>query len=210
MVDKAYRAEMEAHANQLRLAKQCKNKPQQTGNQTDHTHEHNGKQEGDSPVKQLRPRWAFVFGVLLAGVLLFVDSPAAIYAQNPSDALEAGTSGDTDLAYAIFYLQLGEYELVLDVLDDVLADDPFNASAYAVRGTAYYFLTEFEYAIADSKTAIAIAPDYSMPYWTLGDVYFDLGDYELAQSYYMKYVDLTNNTPHPYVVDQVRRCQLVP
>lgn len=208
MVDKAYRKEMELRSHKVRLADECKRSHQNEPIQQDHTTDSNGKQGSSAPpLRQLRPKWALITGIILAVVLLMLSTPVVSVAQNTSDGLDAGTSGDMDLAYAIFYLQIGEYELAIDVLDDVLTNDPDNASAYAVRGTAHYFLTEYEYAIADSEAAIAIAPDYSMPYWTLGDVYFDLEDYDQALDNYLTYIELAGNNPDPYVLGQVALCR---
>lgn len=208
MVDKAYRKEMEIRSDKVRMAKMCKRTRQDEINQQDHTPNTDGKQgETPQPPRQLRPRWAMMTSLFLMVAMFFVASPMVASAQNSVDMFDAGGSGDSDLAYAIFYLQLGEYELVIDVLDEYLEDHPSNPSAYAVRGTAHYYLTEYEDAILDSEAAISLAPDYSMPYWTLGDVYFDMEEYDLALEHYLVYIDLSDNNPDPYVLGQVALCR---
>ncbi len=207
MVDKAYRADVEARAQQMRVAQDCRDaKQRKTASHTKET-EHIDKRDVPPPQvpSPLRPRRALVFGIIVAVLFAMLVAPSSSFAQDTSDQFDSGTDVG-GFEYAIFYLQIGRYEWAVEILDAMIEEQPENPSAYAARGTCYYYMADYAQAIADSEIAIALAPSYSMPYWTLGDVYFDLGDYELARENYMKYVDLAIDHPHPYVLDQVQRC----
>lgn len=69
------------------------------------------------------------------------------------------------------------------------------------RGRAYHALGEWALAEADYLNAIAQYPEYALPYWGLGDVYFEQGDVTSALDNYMLYAQWVADPPMESVTD---------
>ncbi|PJF43144.1 MAG: hypothetical protein CUN55_09210 [Phototrophicales bacterium] len=64
---------------------------------------------------------------------------------------------------------------------------------YNFRGLCFSELNNTAVAITDFETAIQLQPEFTGPYFNLGGIYYDLGDYEKSLEYYRQYVDLAGN-----------------
>lgn len=100
------------------------------------------------------------------------------------------THAETYLNRGFVHRELGAYEQAIADFDRALEHglDP-PGWAYHNRGTVYRLMGQPSYAIADFKRALAVNPDLANPYWGLGNVYHDRGDFETALRYYRRYLD---------------------
>jgi tetratricopeptide (TPR) repeat protein len=69
---------------------------------------------------------------------------------------------------------------IIAVLNGLVAKYPDRATAYQVRGLAYYQQGSYEQAIADFTQAISIEPDFDEAYSNRALAYGAMGDYEKA------------------------------
>jgi TolA-binding protein len=82
------------------------------------------------------------------------------------------------------YLGLGQFEKVLEVLKNY--ETP---QALYLKGLAYFGLGKYKEAIEVFKKLIETAPNYKPDaYLKLADAYYNLGDYKLAEKYYLEYI----------------------
>lgn len=114
------------------------------------------------------------------------DAALALSPANPSSAL---------LGRAGLNLTEGNYEAVIADLDQLLAIEPNNYTALAMRGEAHLELRNFEEAIADLKASLQgevsaasadvdAQDDLVSAYYRLGLALLDLGEYEDAIANY--------------------------
>lgn len=104
------------------------------------------------------------------------------------------THAQTYLNRGFVHRELGEYEQAIADFDRALEHglDP-PGWAYHNRGTVYRLMGQPGYAIADFKRALAVNPELANPYWGLGNVHHDRGEYEAALRYYRRYLDSAGN-----------------
>ena len=70
--------------------------------------------------------------------------------------------------------------------------------AHNTYGHFLFGVQKYKKAIAQYKMAIDINPDFSQSYNMLGYSYRRLGDFEQAEKYFIKYIDLLKDNPNPY------------
>ncbi len=84
----------------------------------------------------------------------------------------------------------GKYHEAIELLTEVLDDDPENAAAYNNRGDAKQGLEEYEAAIDDYDQAIDIDPENDIAYNNRGNAKQELGEYEAAIDDYDQAIDI--------------------
>ena len=72
----------------------------------------------------------------------------------------------------------------IPLFDQIIKDDPKNKTAYLNRGSAYGQSGEFEKALGDFKSALALDPGAARTYYLLGVTYRDMGNKNLACEHY--------------------------
>lgn len=100
------------------------------------------------------------------------------------------------------YAALGAYESAVIDYTESIGMYPDLVSALYTRGRAYAALGETALAIADYNNAIRQMPAYANPYWGIGDLLFDMGEYMDALDQYRVYV-LAEAVPAPVVQARV-------
>ena len=75
---------------------------------------------------------------------------------------------------------------------------PNDEMVQSTYGNFLYFLHKYKSAIKHLKKAIAINPELSQPYNMLGYSYRQLGDFDEAEKYFKRYIELIQNDPNPY------------
>ncbi len=93
----------------------------------------------------------------------------------------------------------GDYKGVVKLCDEAIALNADNATAFAVRGTIYKELGNFDKALSDLNRAIELNPNYSDAYNDRGTVYQEQKNYAQALADYDKAVALDPNDPISYV-----------
>jgi tetratricopeptide (TPR) repeat protein len=107
------------------------------------------------------------------------------------------------------YLVLGEYELALADYTAAIDIYPDFVSALYMRGRAHHALDEIELASADYENAIRQMPEYALPYWGMGDLYYEQAHYEDALENYQMYLALAVDTPDADVLVRILELELV-
>jgi tetratricopeptide (TPR) repeat protein len=108
------------------------------------------------------------------------------YEQAARD-LEHGLELDPEMAWAYGHLGeayrgLQEYDRALDAYNRAISLAPGQGYfwAYASRGLTYYYLDDYQHALADLDHAIALNADYAWGYAHRGRIYRHLKQYEKA------------------------------
>lgn len=83
---------------------------------------------------------------------------------------------------ALIYLELGEYESVVDDCTEAQKYNPFYITLYLARAEAYTKLGKYEDALADTEYIIRVAPKVSDGFHARGVVYMSMGKYKSAVS----------------------------
>src|SRR5262249_18525599 len=78
------------------------------------------------------------------------------------------------------YFRLGEYAKAIDDCTEVIALEPTNGNAYALRANLYYTSQDLERAEADSNQAISLEPTLAAARGVRGRVYCVLREYAKA------------------------------
>jgi tetratricopeptide (TPR) repeat protein len=96
---------------------------------------------------------------------------------------------------ASMYLQIHRYEDAIDLLNEAIEiiDTDDVAVSYANRGLAHLGLKEYDRALEDLNTAIAIVPDLSYAYTARGFCYLAVNDRERALAEFQTACDLGDN-----------------
>jgi len=82
---------------------------------------------------------------------------------------------------AACYIDLGNYDMALADLNEIVAQAPKYATVYNNRGLCYLLMGRLAEALADLDTAIKLNPAYTMAYANRARIYCDLGQYGPAQ-----------------------------
>ncbi len=105
------------------------------------------------------------------------------------------------------YLELGQHESVLLILEDDTAFGRYPPSAWYYQGEAYRLRGEdgdVERALNAYQTAIRQAPDFAPSYRALGLHYMKHDDPDQADSYFGRYLDLRPDAPDRSYVELYR------
>ncbi|MEL6308479.1 MAG: tetratricopeptide repeat protein, partial [Chloroflexota bacterium] len=84
----------------------------------------------------------------------------------------------------------------------VLARDTENFAPLMVRAAAYAYGGEFDSAIEEYEAALDAAPDFAPIYAALGDIYYELEDFDEALAYYETYIELADDDAREDVVER--------
>lgn len=77
---------------------------------------------------------------------------------------------------------------------------------YNLRGRAYIELNNTQTAINDFEQAIELNPNFAESYLNLGDLYYDLGEQELALTNYRAYVERVGNADQS-IIDRINELE---
>ena len=91
-----------------------------------------------------------------------------------------------------------EQEKQNDYFIELIERYPNDEGAHNTYGHFLFGLQKYEKAIAQYKIALDINPDFSQSYNMLGYSYRRLGDFQQAENYFIKYIDLLKENPNPY------------
>ena len=96
------------------------------------------------------------------------------------------------------YLQVEEYDLAIADATKAIQINPQFASAYWVRGNAYYKKGDYQLALADYNQAIARRDEkFWAPYFTIGLVKYEMGEVEAALEQWQKALEISNGAAEP-------------
>ncbi|MBA3260309.1 MAG: tetratricopeptide repeat protein [Gemmatimonadales bacterium] len=99
-------------------------------------------------------------------------------------ALEAG--GNADPAGA------------LKIVQELAAKYPEDERAHFLLGNAWFGQQKYPEAVEEYRKAVAINPDFSPTYNSLGYVYRPMERYDEAEAAFKKYIELIPEDPNPY------------
>jgi Flp pilus assembly protein TadD len=86
--------------------------------------------------------------------------------------------------------QITQYHSAIVSLRKTIRENPSDAWAHSCLGAAYHKAGFPEAAVAQLHRAIALAPDFPLPYRQLAGVYRSLNDLQLAGIYHEKAEEL--------------------
>ena len=107
------------------------------------------------------------------------------------------------------YLTLGDYELAIADYTSAITIYPDFVSVLYTRGRAYHAIGAPDLASADYANAIEQLPEYAMPYWGLGDLYFEQEQYDESLETYQAYLTRVVDIPDADVVARVEELEIV-
>jgi len=87
----------------------------------------------------------------------------------------------------------------LNAFNKAIELDPKVAKAYVNRGHAYYYLGNYNQAIADYNKVIELDPKDAEAYVSRGNAYDSLGNYKQAIADYYKAIELNPKNTYAYV-----------
>jgi serine/threonine-protein kinase len=100
-------------------------------------------------------------------------------------ALAPGDS-ETLASYGRYLTRLRRFDQALQTLDQAIASDPLNATAYEFRIAALFYARRYRDAASYAKQIEAKSPELAPDPVTVGDIFVALGSFGDAQSYYDK------------------------
>ena len=116
---------------------------------------------------------------------------------NALHALELDPAHSRANAYlAEVYSSLGQAERAELLLEDLLEAEPDSAEGMRARGLLKWNRNDFAGALADFKTAYALADNMSFIAVDIAIIEKDLGNYETAQEFLQQVVDADPYNPH--------------
>lgn len=99
---------------------------------------------------------------------------------------------DVLIEKAIGFYDNKDYNQAINILNQVVASDPQNATVYYYIALAYDGLNDLKKAIENYKLTLKYAPDMSIAYYSMAVDYDELKEYQLAKDNYIKYVDMSS------------------
>jgi len=81
---------------------------------------------------------------------------------------------------------IAKFERDLKELDAAIQKTPANLTLYSRRGDLYFFLADFDKAVADYKKMIELDPKQDENHWRLGLAYYLAGDFAKAAEQFEK------------------------
>jgi tetratricopeptide (TPR) repeat protein len=85
--------------------------------------------------------------------------------------------------------ETSEWREIVDLMDCAIELDATEAEYFNLRGNAYYYLKEYDLALADFEQALVVNPEANYVLNNIANVYADLGDTDLAIEYYQRSID---------------------
>ncbi|MBV8828339.1 MAG: tetratricopeptide repeat protein [Acidobacteriaceae bacterium] len=102
--------------------------------------------------------------------------------------------------YAWLLAATGNPELAITALTQAVRMDPLSANANADLALAYYFSRQFDDAIAQCRTTLALYPDFYRAHQLAGIVYLQKGDFQSAFEHFQAAAGQTRGTGRPAVL----------
>jgi tetratricopeptide (TPR) repeat protein len=96
--------------------------------------------------------------------------------SNPSVASDLTQSNEKWIKMGSDLFKDGLYQHAIEALNNAIEINPQDASAYLLRGTAYYILRQFNPTINDFNKAIELNPQDAAGYYCRGLAYDSLGN----------------------------------
>jgi tetratricopeptide (TPR) repeat protein len=108
----------------------------------------------------------------------FTPTPtiAAFTPGNPTATPLGSEITDANFIKGLAAYDAENYQLVIELMNEVIAAHPDLAPPYRYRGISYWNLEDCSAALADSEKALSINPDYAIAWSDLGLAHQCLGD----------------------------------
>jgi len=106
-------------------------------------------------------------------------------------------------SYALFKVE--EYDQVLNILDQLTANDKANAYAYYIKGLVYKEQRELEKAIEQYEKVVELIPNHQQLNAELGQLYLD--DHQLIKAN-ERFVKMGYSQPRPQIMDKLLAYQV--
>ena len=130
--------------------------------------------------------------VIGAGALLLLAGVLWFFLPQP-DGEPVSYSADEFLADGIGHFERKEYELALEVLQQVPDGVPETASARYYQGSSQIMLKDYEAAAVSLESALALEPRNSGILYALGVAYYKLGNLAVAKGYFGAVLEINPN-----------------
>jgi tetratricopeptide (TPR) repeat protein len=99
------------------------------------------------------------------------------------------------------YLQRGEFDQAILLLNKSLESNPKYAAAYETRGVIYSRREQYDQAIADFNKALDIDPSFAEAYFSRGRAYYFRREYDKSREDIKKAQDLGYRVPAEFLDD---------
>ena len=109
-------------------------------------------------------------------------------------------SYDAYLNRAICYLEIQDYQGVVEDCYLALDLNPESAEAYCTRGAAFYFLADPDSAKKDLNLALSLNSEYPQAYYYLAAVDLDLKNYQAAIEYCDRALEINEKYSYAYLI----------
>lgn len=107
--------------------------------------------------------------------------------------IDAKTAMTARMSLAEVYRKQKKFDRAQTTLDTVIAGDPNNSSAYALKGDVFLEANDRENAVASYRKAIELDRDNADAHFDLGVIYYNQGDYTNAEASYKEAVRIDPN-----------------
>lgn len=130
---------------------------------------------------------------IAAGTLLvLLGSALWFFVMQPEREAVSYSSAEL-LADGIGHFERKEYELALEVLQQVPEDDAWSPQARYYEGSSYMMLEDYEAAVVSLESALALDPRDPGVLYALGVAYYKLGNLAVAKAYFAKVLEINPN-----------------
>ena len=127
-----------------------------------------------------------------AGALLLLAGVLGFFVLQP-DPEPVSYSATELLADGIGHFERKEYDLALEVLQQVPDDLPQSAQARYYEGSSHLMLRDNEAAVASLESALALEPRNTGVLYALGVAYYKLGNLAVAKGYFGAVLEINPN-----------------
>jgi tetratricopeptide (TPR) repeat protein len=124
--------------------------------------------------------------------------PTAVVSRSTSAPASGATSVNPHSQAATAAEQAANYQNMLREAQAWVSEDPNNAQAHYVLGTAYLRLNQWDYAAQSLRTALQINPSFAVAWNNLGVVQVSSGHREEASVYFHKAIELDPTFANPW------------
>ena len=124
-------------------------------------------------------------------LLLFVA--VILFVMLQPDPEPVSYSATELLADGIGHFERKEYDLALEVLQQVPDGQPESAQARYYEGSSQMMLQDYEAAVASLESALALEPRNTGVLYALGVAYYKLGNLAVAKGYFGAVLEINPN-----------------
>lgn len=94
-----------------------------------------------------------------------------------------------------YYTIIGQFDKAFIEVKKAIAPDPLNLEYNIDLADMYRMAQRYEEALEVGKSMLYIYPNNSDTYWIMGLIYFSQGEFNQAETYFQKAVELSNEEP---------------